>query len=433
MYFKSQYKKFLYNNSYIFLYLIFISLVSILSLYFSYILGNKFPYLIDKNNNIILSRMMFDYGELVNNIFYSKKYSQVYNGVESYLIRLPLLPFVTTFIGKISLNLYLFLLLKNIIFFSIYFLSALLFVQSRFLNKRLLILTSLLAIYFYNFYNITTTLNFFTADSYISIILPSLFLLLISNHNYRYIFISILLFFLYLSKTSMFFVTFICPFIFYMVEKKSKFYKRLLPLFFLVIAVVSWGSFGLIKTGTFPFGSKHSSSNQEGLSRILNSEFRNYYPHRSIDLIPFNKIDNIYKYEWEYFDHYKKNNLNYIKNNFSETFYGVLLKIKFIIFNYQKDGVFPDENGNYKNPVMISHILNRILGLLFIIILVKKIIPSFNFRNLSKSDIYILSLYLPFLFPYVVGWSTSKHLVPIFLVINIYLITELIKKKFNTL
>ena len=100
MHFKSQYKKFLYNNSYIFLYLIFISLVSILSLYFSYVLGNKFPYLIDKNNNIILSRMMFDYGELVNNIFYSKKYSQVYNGVESYLVRLPFLPFVTTFIGK---------------------------------------------------------------------------------------------------------------------------------------------------------------------------------------------------------------------------------------------------------------------------------------------------------------------------------------------
>ena len=161
----------------------------------------------------------------------------------------------------------------------------------------------------------------------------------------------------------------------------------------------------------------------------MNSEFRNYYPHRSIDLIPFNKIDNIYNNEWEYFDHYKKNNLNFIKNNFNETFYGVLLKIKFIIFNYKKDGVFPDENGNYKNPIMISHILNRILGLLFIVVLIKKIIPSFNFRNFNKSDIYILSLYLPFLFPYVVGWSTSKHLVPIFLVINIYLITEFIKKK----
>ena len=219
MYFKSQYKKIFYKKNYIFLYLICMSLVCILSLFFSYVLGNKFPYLIDKNSNIILSRMMYDYGELIKNIFYSKKYSQVYNGVESYLIRLPLLPFVTTFIGKISLNLYLFLLLKNIIFFSIYFFSAYLFVQSRFLNKQLLILTSLLVIYFYNFHNIITTLNFFTADSYIAIILPSLFLLLISNHNYRYIFISILLFFLYLSKTSMFFVAFICPFVFFMVEK----------------------------------------------------------------------------------------------------------------------------------------------------------------------------------------------------------------------
>ena len=78
---------------------------------------------------------------------------------------------------------------------------------------------------------------------------------------------------------------------------------RLLPLF-LIITVVSWGSFGLVKTGTFPFGSKHSSTNQR-VYQNLEFEFRNYYPHRSIDLIPFNKIDNIYN-EWEYFDHYKK-------------------------------------------------------------------------------------------------------------------------------
>ena len=144
MHLKSQYKKFFYKNNYIYLYLIFISIVSILSIYFGYNLENKHPYLVDKNNNIILSKMLFSYGELVNNLYYNDKYAQTFNGIESFLVRLPFLPLVTTIVGKISLNIYFFLIVKNIIFFSVYFFSVFLFLKNKFNEKKNIIFVSLL-------------------------------------------------------------------------------------------------------------------------------------------------------------------------------------------------------------------------------------------------------------------------------------------------
>ena len=429
MHYNSQYKKKFYNNRYFYIYIIYIVIVSFLSLYFSYILENKFSYLFDQNKKIILSNMQFDYGNLIHNLFHYGTYVQEYNGIDSYLIRMPLLPIVTSFIGLLSLNLYFFLLIKNIIFFSLYYVSVLFFIKSKNYNGNILFFLSLISIYFYNFYNLTTSLNYFFADSYISLILPSLFLLLISDYKYRHIPISILLFILYLSKSSMFFLSVFCPIFFYIIENKLSFKKRILPLFFISLAVLSWGSFGFVKTGKFPIASSLSSVNQEGLSRILNLEFKNYYPNKSVDLIPFSKIDNIFDNEWDYFYYYKKNNFNFIKNNYQEVIKNTLIKIKFILFNFKKDAVFPDENGQYKNPVMISHILNRVLNFIFILIILKKILVNLSFKEFDKSDIYSILIYMLFIFPYVVGWATSKHLVPIFLLINVCLITKLFKKK----
>ena len=431
MHYKSQYKKNFYKNRYLYIYFIFILIISLLSVLFTYFLVDKFPNVFDENKKLVLLQMQFDYGKLVNNIFYKGSYIQKYNDIDSFLVRLPFLPLVTSYIGKLTLNIYFFLIIKNIIFFSIYYLSVVLFVKSQKTTNDIIYLFILLSIYFYNFYNTSTTFNFFFSDSYISIILPSIFLLLISENKHRYLLIAFLLFCLYLTKSSMFFVCMICPIMFFLIEKEFNFVKRALPIIFVLIAVISWGTFGVLKTGKFPFASTLSSVNQEGLSRILNDDFKNYYPKKSVDLIPFNKIEKTLNNEWEYFYLYKKNNLDFIKNNPKEFIYGIILKTKFILLNFRKDGVFPDRNGAYNNPIMISHILNRILNLAFIIIIISKLLRDFNFKKYDKLDIYSVVLYLPFLFPYLVGWATSKHLVPIFLTINLYIFIKIFNLKFK--
>ena len=108
MHYKSQYKKNFYKNRYLYIYFIFILIISLLSVLFTYFLVDKFPNVFDENKKLVLLQMQFDYGKLVNNIFYKGSYIQKYNDIDSFLVRLPFLPLVTSYIGKLTLNIYFF-------------------------------------------------------------------------------------------------------------------------------------------------------------------------------------------------------------------------------------------------------------------------------------------------------------------------------------
>ena len=86
----------------------------------------------------------------------------------------------------------------------------------------------------------------------------------------------------------MFFTSCGIAILFYILEINAKNYQRILPLIFVLTAIITWGSFGYIKTGKFPVGASASSNNQ-GPSIALNEEFQ-YYPYLSVDLIPKVKV-----------------------------------------------------------------------------------------------------------------------------------------------
>jgi len=410
----------------LFFYLIF---VTILSLVFSTILEIKFPE-ITNNHSIILKELQFNYGQLTSNIFYNNNYVSEWNGIDNYLVRHPFLPHFVSALGKITLNLHLFLVLKNLIFFSILFFTCNIFIKTY--NKNCKYFFIFLSIFFYNYYNLTTSLNFFFSDSFIAILLPSTFFILISNFRLKYIILSLLLFCLYFTKTTMFFITCGVAILFYILEKDAKNYQKILPLIFVSIAIIIWGSFGYIKTGKFPIGASISSNNQEALSIVLNKEFHKYYPRLSVDLIPKVKIKDKFKNEWGYYEYYKKLNSKYIEKNKERIFKDILIKIKFILFNYRKDSVTPDEDGNYENPIMFSHIINRMIFILSILFAIKNIYTSFSKKFFPVIECYFLLFLLLSIAPYIVGWATSKHLVPIFLVCHIYFFLRFLEyKKFK--
>jgi hypothetical protein len=110
----------------LFFYLIFIT---ILSLVFSTFMEIKFPKIIN-NHTIILEELQFNYGQLTSNIFYNNSYVSEWNGIDNYLVRYPFLPHFVSALGKISLNIYLFLILKNLIFFSILFFACDIFTKT---------------------------------------------------------------------------------------------------------------------------------------------------------------------------------------------------------------------------------------------------------------------------------------------------------------
>ena len=89
----------------LFIYLAYISLIIISSILFAYIFSHKLD-VMDNNNNILLGNIPFDFGELIVNLTESKGYYHTIDDVKYFLKKLPTLPLLIVFIGKISLNYY---------------------------------------------------------------------------------------------------------------------------------------------------------------------------------------------------------------------------------------------------------------------------------------------------------------------------------------
>jgi len=415
---------YIYEKKLFVIYLLFFILIILLSSIYSYTYLHKFPFQFNNNNQLILKNLPFGYGGLVESLFDEGKYQQEwYGGVKSYLVRFPLLPLLVTGLSKISQNFYFFVITKNIIFFTIFFFIS--HYSLRSLRKSCLTFLSLLSLILYNYYNLIVIMAFDYTDGIISILLPCIFLILISKINKKSILLSIFLFLLFFTKTTMFYLTFIISILFFFLNEKNNSTLRLLPLLTVIIANLIWGSFGYIKTGKFPFGSDISSSNQEALHVVFNKDFHKYYPKMSVDLIPRIQSDKKFDNEWKYHEFYKKINSEYFSHNKERIMKDVLIKIKFILFNYRKDQVKPDENGNYENPVMFSHIFNRVIFITSLLYLLNNIFNGIKNSKVNNIDYYFFFIICFNLLPHLAGWATSKHLVPIFLISHIYLLLNI--------
>ena len=95
----------------------------------------------------------------------------------------------------------------------------------------------------------------------------------------------------------------------------------------------------------------------------------------------------------------------YLVENKLEIIEGIAKKLNFLFFNI-KD----------KNRYSISHMLNRIFFFFSLIIFFYKFIKKNNF----EIDFYFIAIIATNLLPLIVGWITSKHLVPMFVICQIY-------------
>jgi hypothetical protein len=216
--------------------------------------------------------------------------------------------------------------------------------------------------------------------------------------------------------------------------EKNRSIKNYFPILTVSMAIFLWGIFGLQKTGGFPFMQSTITINPIVMSDVvMNKEFKNFYPNKSVDLIPkqFLMPKNITT-EWEAYNFYNKKNAEFLEKNYKEYLAQILVKMKFIFFNIIKDGTSPDTNGHYKNPVIVSHIFSKIflnlsivLSLVTLFLNYKKIISNKNNLFKFKIDIYFISLFTLNIIPHLIGWATSKHLVGITLISIIYLFIKL--------
>ena len=402
----------------LFIYLAYISLIIISSILFAYLFSHKLD-VMDNNNNILLGNIPFDFGELIVNLTESKGYYHTIDDVKYFLKKLPALPLLIVFIGKISLNYYFVIIFKNIIIFSTYFFAVYFLLRGSF-NNNFLILILIAPICLP--YNYNVALNYVYGDCLTAIFLPLLFVSLLSFQKYRLYFTSIILFILYFSKPSMFLIVSIIPFFILFFEKKNKLILRIMPFIFMILAVSSWGIFSYQKTGKFAYGSTSLSQNAFGLSFSFNREFKNYYPNKSTDLIPQHYPKFKFNSEWDWYNYYDKRNKEYLKNNLDRYLKDCLIKIKFIFFGVNRDGAFPDKNGIYNNNFRVSVLISKIILNFAIIFSLIKLCSNIKNIYLIKEEFYFLSILSLNIAPHIVGWATSKHLVGILNISIIYLV-----------
>lgn len=399
-------------------YLIYLLFIIISSTIYGFLLNFKVN-IYDDNLNIIFKNIPFSNGELIHNLYYNNKYYNNFNNVVFYLLKTPAIPFLITFLAFFSKNFFFIIIFKNIIIYTFYFHFVYRIIIDQ--NREILIFVLILIIPLIIPYNYSVSLNFFYEDSLIAILLPLLFLALITNYRHKYLLISGLLFILYFVKTSMFLIIVILPILIIFFEKEK--IVKFLPIIFSLLAILIWGFYGLVKTGRFPIFSTSSSANSHVLASAMNENFHKYYPDKSTDLIPISsEIPNNISNEWDFFDFYEKKNKEYLDQNLSRYLKDIIIKLKFIFFGINRDGALPDKNGNFDNSIRFSLILSKLLfnlSILFsLLILFKNIKKIFS----QKKEIFFLSLIILNLLPHIFVWATSKHLVAISNITMMYLI-----------
>ena len=420
--------EFFNKNKILISYFVYILASLSLCLTYSLIYLKKNPLIVNENFNINILNLQFDNGKLIYNIINEGSFYQVIDGINYYLIKLPIFPLLMSGILSLFNNYFFVFSFKAFISFTIFFVTIYIYYKDNNLNFRtyIFLLISTLIIP----YNIHVYFQIHFSDSLGSILISSLFLLCVSQKK-RFILIGILLAFLYLTKSSYFFLCLFLPIYFFI---KFKTLKSLTVLAFLLVAVMSWGFFGLKKSKIFPFFSTLSSHGQYQFAAVANQEFKNLYPLYSVDLYQIPNLTKSIQTEKEAYYFYKKLNIQYLSEYKNKLRYlqDRFIVLKFIFFDIIKDGNFNINDKNIK--IRFSSILNKIFFNISFIISIYFIFRK-KFTKGNEINILLFSFLSLNLLPHLVSWATSKHLIGISQISLFYLIIlkHYLKRNFSNL
>jgi hypothetical protein len=408
---------------------------------FYLILIDKFPHYVDEIGNINLDKIHFFFGDVIKNLVNKNEFSFVhgYHGIEvDYVMgRLPLIPiFLTLIINFITKKYFIILLCKNLFLFFILF-----YIINKIFNKSYFLIISFF-LFCYNPHNIFTFLSLIPEEGFTSYFILALFLLITKIETKKDILISsILLFAIFLTKAAMIYLCYsISIYLFFKLRKKFNFIYSILPILFILIAYSAWASFGYLKTQKLI--SPISISTMSGSTLIVssNKEFKNLYHLATPDPLEskmwLKHKDNlgngvIIKDEFEINDYFVEQSKNYIVQNKLEYLKVTSKKLHVVFTNIKKDA--QPISGVDFNSIRYSNIPNKLILLACIFFIIK----NFYNKKIKEHDAIYLLVLVSFLFPYLIGWVYTRHVVPIYIVSHFYLLLQfrehidfIFKKKF---
>lgn len=422
-----------------FFYIVFLTTLNYIFCYL-YTLPEYRQILIDENNNYILTKIAFGFGEVIENIYNGKGASVYWFGdIELKSGRRLFVPYYLMFISEyITSNFYFIHLIKNLLLSTLLFFSIFLLKNKK---SSLFIFLSIFII-FYIPHNSFTILGTENEEGVLIYLILILFFLSISEIQNKSIIISIVLTLIFFLKGSMFFLVSMYSFFYFFYEKKQK--HRYIVIVCLLAANLLWGYNSYQKNGFFAIGAKGSSMNAINLSTVTHDMFNETYPQIRPDI----HLDNIGKFlkekkisdEKEVVNILMEKSMNYIFSQPQEYILGVLKKIYVLNFSPFKDAQMPkgisgsdyienirnnkkNLNPEIINPIRFSNFPNKII---FNISLILLIISFFSYKKnsvlLNKINLYYILIVLTYLAPYMFAWIYPRHAVPIYILAHFYCI-----------
>ena len=408
----------------LFIFLLILSFIG-LNYIFYLILITKYPNLIDYTGNININNLHFFFGKVVNNLIENNTlyFKHGYHGLEVnyYLGRLPLIPLFLSFtIEFISDNYLAVLIIKNLILFLIFF-----FTLKKISNKNHFIIFSYF-LFIYNPHNISTSLSLIPEEGYTSYLILIIFLLMVKIETVKDIFlISIMLFITFFSKASMVYLCYLLSiYLIFRLKTSFNFIYSLVPIVFVFFAYLIWASYGYIQTKKFI--SPLSISTMSGSTLIVssNKRFKDFYPLITPDILEsemwLEHKENLYdnsklKDEFEINDYFVDQSKKYMLENKFEFFEVSLKKLHVIFTNLKKDA--QPEFSTELNSIRFSNIPNKLVLILCVFLILK----DFYKKKFNQNNLIFFLILISFLFPYIIGWAYTRHIVPLYIVSHFYL------------
>ena len=133
------------KKSLIIFFILYIALIVTSSIAYGYLLNNNLN-LYDENFNLIFKNIPFSNGEVIYNLKNFNEYFTEYLGVKFYLQKTPAIPLLIYSISLISENFFFIIVLKNLIFYSLYFFISYWTIRSINKNYLFFIIVSIVTI-----------------------------------------------------------------------------------------------------------------------------------------------------------------------------------------------------------------------------------------------------------------------------------------------
>jgi hypothetical protein len=356
--------------------------------------------------------------ETVYNLRFNGRYEAAFDDLTFHAHRMPATPLLMAAFSFVSDNAALFLILKNC---SLYFLFA---VTSGMLFHKVATFGQFglfFGLFYFNplFFH---TFPFLYEEGFVTLALASTFCLLLLFDIRGNFLASLLVAFLYLTKSTVNLTCFLLA-AFACLHPASKRRQRVAIAMLAPIALASlgWGAANYRSTGRFTFGASLSSLNGVNFYKGNNLHTDEIYPASSLD-----KLENEryifwghdlsgakFSSEWESSDYYYKAASDFIKENLGLTARRFAMRIFLVFFEVRE---WSRSGGGF--PIWPFLLINRV-------VMLSCLVFAFSEALRGKADSkFIARLYLgivaTYSLPLIIGFVYIRHLVPLFAVSIVY-------------